>query len=154
MSLATWSKMVSMLGVFRQNYQICITFTAILKYNHRYRIVQCHTSLCKHVIWMKQLNREDNNVLFDLLMMKIDQLFITTWPFVKKITENVLPTLYHYRVLFFCHPYPLPTTRAAQWHLYGIGLVLVICFKKEVFNIVYIGIHIETNLWLRQRCET
>ena len=62
--------------VFRQNYRICITVTAILKYDHRYKIVPCYVSLGKHIILMKQLNGEDNKVSFELLMMKIDQIFI------------------------------------------------------------------------------
>ena len=64
------------MDVCRQNYQICITFTAIPKYDHRYKIVQCYANLCQHIILVKQLNREDNSISFELLMMKIDQIFI------------------------------------------------------------------------------
>ena len=61
---------------FKQNYQICMPFTAILKYDQRYKILQCYVSLCKHIIWVEQLNREDNSVSCELLLMKIDQILI------------------------------------------------------------------------------
>ena len=49
-------------GCFRQKFPLCATFTmftAILKYDHSYKIVQFYASLCNHIIWMKQLNKED-----------------------------------------------------------------------------------------------
>ena len=61
---------------FWQNYWICITFTAILKYDHSYKIVECYASLCKHIILIKHRNREDSKGSFELLMVKIYQLFI------------------------------------------------------------------------------
>ena len=43
---------------------------------------------------MKPLNREDTKVSFDLLMMKIYQIFIKLYDhFVKQITENAILTL-------------------------------------------------------------
>ena len=78
------------LDVLNQNYQKYITFTAILKYDHSYKIVQCHVSLCKHIILMKQLNRKENMVSSELLMIKYLLNYMT---FCEKITKHALPTL-------------------------------------------------------------
>ena len=73
MSLATWSRMVSMLDVFyEQNYQICMPFAAILKYDPSYKILQCYVSLYNHIILVEKLNREGNKVSCEILLMKID----------------------------------------------------------------------------------
>ena len=67
------SNRLSMLDIFMQNYRICAPFTAIIKYDHSYKIRQCYVGLCKHIILEEQLNREVNKVSFQLLLMKIYQ---------------------------------------------------------------------------------
>ena len=90
-----------MLDVFRQNYRICVTFTAILKHDHSYKI-HCDVSLCKHSILMKQLNRENKKVSFKLWMMKINQRLIKLHNLLwENYQKNKLPKNYQLYTLNF-----------------------------------------------------
>ena len=48
-------------------YGICVTQPSILA-----GLLQCYVSLYKHIILVEQLNREDNMVSCELLLMEID----------------------------------------------------------------------------------
>ena len=68
--------MAPILDVLMQYYRICVPFTTILKYDHTYKILQSDVSFCKHISFTEELNREDNNVTFELLRMKNDEILI------------------------------------------------------------------------------
>ena len=67
--------------IFREDYRKSVPFTASIKVYHYhvmlvYKILQCYVSVCKHIIFVEQIKREDNKVSFELLIMKINQILI------------------------------------------------------------------------------
>ena len=70
MSSIAWRKMAQIVYVFRQIYRICMPFTVILKYGHTYKILPYDVNLCKHIILVEQIHRDDNNISFEILMVK------------------------------------------------------------------------------------
>ena len=66
--------MAPMLKCFKQKLSKMCYLYCVLKYDHSYKIVPCYASLCKYIIVMKQLNRKDNKVSFEILMMTVDQI--------------------------------------------------------------------------------
>ena len=97
MSSATWSKMASNVGHFL-DYRKCMCFSASIRSYPSYKILQCYVTLCKYIIWVKQIKREDNKILFEhLIDENRSNINYTTWPFVKKLPKMCYP-------LYYCPP--------------------------------------------------
>ena len=65
-----------MLNLFMQNYRKRITFTEIRNYDLSYKNSPVLCEFMQIYYLMKQLNKKENKVSFEILMIKIDQILI------------------------------------------------------------------------------